>query len=153
MTTELPPEALEVARQERNALPRRTTPDEATIRDLAALLHPDNAADRHRYSAKHHHHLHTQAYSGDDDALLDTLRTLHQQRERIDRATRLLLAYARTSPAVGAPYRLRDLADAAGVSISSARSMWDETTVAEIARLLHRGADEDPQGSESTSGT
>lgn len=140
MTENIPPEALEVARQERATLHHQPSPAETTIRDLAAVLHPDDAAARARYITKHLHHLRTHAYTGDDDALLDTLRTLHQQRERIDRATRLLLAYARTTPAIGSLYRLRDLADAAGVSISSARSMWDASTVEQINAALGRDA-------------
>lgn len=142
MTSHLPPEALEVARQERDSLHHHPTSDENTIHDLAALLHPHDAAAATTYTAKHLHHLRTDTYPGDADALLDTLRELRLQRERIDRATRLLLAYARTVPASGAPYRLRDLADAAGISISSARSMWGDEELVEIAQLLEaRGSD------------
>jgi hypothetical protein len=66
------------------------------------------------------------------DPLLTTLAGLRRQRHDLDAAIRRLLAYGRefTSPR---PYRLADLADAAGMSISGVRTAYDAAEVAQVA--------------------
>jgi hypothetical protein len=58
-----------------------------------------------------------------DDPLLAALADAAQRKRRADRDIRLLLAYARehTRPR---PYRLADLAEAAGMSISGVRTAY-----------------------------
>jgi AraC-like DNA-binding protein len=55
------------------------------------------------------------------DALLEANRTARKRKEKADHDTRLLLAYAREH-VTPRPYRLADLADAAGLSISGVRT-------------------------------
>ncbi|MGH3495408.1 MAG: hypothetical protein ACRDQ1_19565 [Sciscionella sp.] len=66
------------------------------------------------------------------DPLLTTLAGLRRQRHDLDAAMRRLLAYGRefTSPR---PYRLADLADAAGMSISDVRTAYDAEEIAQVA--------------------
>lgn len=66
------------------------------------------------------------------DPLLTTLAGIRRQRHDLDAATRRLLAYGRefTRPR---PYRLADLADAAGMSISGVRTAYDAEEIAQVA--------------------
>jgi hypothetical protein len=66
------------------------------------------------------------------DPLLTTLAGLRRQRHDLDAATRRLLAYGRefTRPR---PYRLADLADAAGMSISGVRTAYDVEEMRQVA--------------------
>jgi hypothetical protein len=66
------------------------------------------------------------------DPLLTTLAGLRRQRHDLDAAMRRLLAYGRefTRPR---PYRLVDLADAAGMSISGVRTAYDAEEIAQVA--------------------
>jgi hypothetical protein len=66
------------------------------------------------------------------DPLLTTLAGLRRQRHDLDAAMRRLLAYGRefTRPRA---YRLADLADAAGMSISGVRTAYDAEDIAQIA--------------------
>ena len=66
------------------------------------------------------------------DPLLTTLAGLRRQRHDLDAAMRRLLAYGRefTRPR---PYRLADLADAAGMSISGVRTAYDAEEIAQVA--------------------
>ncbi|HTS99359.1 MAG TPA: hypothetical protein VMI33_22340 [Streptosporangiaceae bacterium] len=74
---------------------------------------------------------------GGIDPLLSTLAGLRAQRLRLEADTRLLIAYARrfTHPR---PYKLIDLAEAAGMSISGARIAYDEDEIDQLAELLGR---------------
>jgi hypothetical protein len=67
------------------------------------------------------------------DPLLTTLAGLRRQRHSLDAAIRRLLAYGRefTRPR---PYRLADLADAAGLSISGVRTAYDADEIQQVAR-------------------
>jgi hypothetical protein len=67
------------------------------------------------------------------DPLLTTLAVLRRQQHDLDAAIRRLLAYGRefTRPR---PYRLADLADAAGLSISGVRTAYDADEVRQVAR-------------------
>jgi hypothetical protein len=69
------------------------------------------------------------------DALLEAIRAVHQRKERADQDMRLLLAYARehVSPR---PYRLADLAQAAGISISGVRTAYNQADIDHPARAV-----------------
>jgi hypothetical protein len=68
------------------------------------------------------------------DPLLAALADAARRRQRADHDMRLLLAYARehTQPR---PYRLADLAEAAGMSVSGARTAYTKADTEEAARL------------------
>ena len=68
------------------------------------------------------------------DPLLAALTDAAQRKQRADHDLRLLLAYARehTQPR---PYRLADLADAAGKSISGIRTAYTQADTEHAARL------------------
>lgn len=67
------------------------------------------------------------------DPLLTTLAGLRRQRHDLDAAIRRLLAYGRefTRPR---PYRLADLADAAGMSISGVRTAYDADEIRQVSQ-------------------
>ena len=69
-----------------------------------------------------------------DDPLLAALADADRRKEQADHQIRLLLAYARehTQPR---PYRLADLADAAGMSISGVRIAYTQADIEQAARL------------------
>jgi hypothetical protein len=71
------------------------------------------------------------------DPLLSTLARLRQERLRLKADMRLLIAYGRrfTHPR---PYKLIDLANAAGMSISGVRTAYDEEEVDQAAGILNR---------------
>jgi hypothetical protein len=69
------------------------------------------------------------------DALLETLRTVRQRKQRADQDMRLLLAYAREH-AKPRPYRLADLAEAAGISISGVRTAYSQADIDLAARAV-----------------
>jgi hypothetical protein len=81
------------------------------------------------------------------DPLLTTLAGLRRQRHDLDAAIRRLLAYGRefTRPR---PYRLAELADAVGMSISGVRTAYDAEEIAQVA--VANGPK--PVASESTGG-
>jgi hypothetical protein len=68
------------------------------------------------------------------DALLSALHDARQRKEAADRDLRLLLAYAREI-ITPRPYRLADLAQAAGMSISGVRVAYNRTDVENAAQL------------------
>ena len=74
---------------------------------------------------------------GGIDPLLSTLASLQTQRLRLEADMRLLIAYARrfTHPR---PYKLVDLAEAAGMSISGVRIAYDDDELSQLAELLGR---------------
>jgi hypothetical protein len=69
-----------------------------------------------------------------DDPLLAALADAARHRHQADHDLRLLLAYARehTQPR---PYRLADLAQAAGMSISGIRTAYSKADIEQAARL------------------
>jgi hypothetical protein len=69
-----------------------------------------------------------------DDPLLAALADARQRKERAERDIRLLLAYARehTQPR---PYRLANLAQAAGMSISGVRTAYTQADIDQAGRL------------------
>ncbi len=74
---------------------------------------------------------------GGIDPLLATLASLQAQRLRLEADMRLLIAYARrfTHPR---PYKLIDLAEAAGMSISGVRIAYDDDELSQLAETLGR---------------
>ena len=72
------------------------------------------------------------------DALLSALRDARQRKEQADRDLRLLLAYAREI-ITPRPYRLADVAEAAGMSISGVRSAYNRDDVERAAQLVAAG--------------
>jgi hypothetical protein len=68
------------------------------------------------------------------DPLLAALADAAQRKHRADHQIRLLLAYARehTQPR---PYRLADLAEAAGMSLSGIRTAYTQADIEHAARL------------------
>jgi len=69
------------------------------------------------------------------DPLLLALRDASQRKEQADRDLRLLLAYAREI-ITPRPYRLADLAEAAGMSISGVRVAYNRDDVERAAQLV-----------------
>jgi hypothetical protein len=65
------------------------------------------------------------------DPLLTTLAGLRRQRLELEAATRRLLAYGREFSRPR-PYRLIDLADAAGMSISGIRTAYDQDDIRQV---------------------
>jgi hypothetical protein len=74
------------------------------------------------------------------DPLLAALTEARQRRDKADRDMRLLLAYAReiTAPR---PYRLADLAHAAGMSVSGIRAAYTPGDIQHATRLLGGAAE------------
>ena len=68
------------------------------------------------------------------DPLLAALADAKQRKQRADHDIRLLLAYAREHVRPR-PYRLADLAQAAGMSISGVRTAYTQADVEQAARL------------------
>jgi hypothetical protein len=72
----------------------------------------------------------------DDDPVLAALRTARARRDQADSDIRILLAYAREL-ATPRPYRLADLAEATGKSISGVRTAYSPADV-DTARHIIR---------------
>jgi hypothetical protein len=72
----------------------------------------------------------------DGDPALAALRAARARRDQVGRDIRILLAYAREL-ATPRPYRLADLAEAAGKSISGIRTAYTTADV-DAARLILR---------------
>jgi hypothetical protein len=70
----------------------------------------------------------------DNDPLLAALADAAQRKQRADHQIRLLLAYAREQ-VQPRPYRLADLAQAAGMSISGVRTAYTQADIEHAARL------------------
>ena len=68
------------------------------------------------------------------DPVLVALRAARALRDQADRDIRILLAYARELATPG-PYRLADLADATGKSISGIRTAYTQADIDHAARL------------------
>jgi hypothetical protein len=69
-----------------------------------------------------------------DDPLLAALIDARERKQRANRDIRLLLAYAREH-VQPRPYRLADLAHAAGMSISGVRTAYTQADIDHAARL------------------
>jgi hypothetical protein len=73
------------------------------------------------------------------DALLSALRDARQRKQQADHELRLLLAYAR-EVATPRPYRLADLAQAAGMSISGVRVAYNQDDIHQAAEFASHAA-------------
>ncbi len=84
-------------------------------------------------SARHLHDANSALQAS--DPVLAALRDARNRRDQADRDIRILLAYARelTAPR---PYRLADLAAAAGMSISGVRVAYTHRDVEQARRIL-----------------
>jgi hypothetical protein len=71
-----------------------------------------------------------------DDPVLAALRAARARRDQADRDIRILLAYAREL-ATPRPYRLADLAEATGKSISGVRTAYSPADIDTARRILH----------------
>ena len=69
------------------------------------------------------------------DALVSAVRNARLRKEQADRDLRLLIAYAREI-VTPRPYRLADLAEAAGISISGVRTFYNRADVEQAAQLV-----------------
>jgi hypothetical protein len=69
-----------------------------------------------------------------EDPLLAALADAKRRKQQADQQIRLLLAYAREH-VQPRPYRLADLADAAGMSISGVRIAYTQADIEQAARL------------------
>ena len=69
-----------------------------------------------------------------EDPLLAALAQARERRQRADRQIRLLLAYAREL-STPRPYRLADLAQAAGLSLSGVRTAYSKADIEHAAQL------------------
>jgi hypothetical protein len=123
--------------------------------DIAALLNPmpapagnGDASDdeSHSHAAAAAGDLRTGWSEGDIDPLLSTLTSLRNRRLQLEADMRLLIAYGRcfTHPR---PYKLIDLADAAGMSISGIRTAYDTDEIDQAAEILRRPPTAPPQPS------
>ena len=85
---------------------------------------------------------------GDEDPLLSVLSDLRQQRLRLEAEMRMLIAYGRrfTHPR---PYKLIDLANAAGMSISGVRTAYEEEEIDQVTEVLGRSPVGEPTASTS----
>src|SRR5215470_5073256 len=72
----------------------------------------------------------------DGDPVLAALRAARARRDQADRDIRILLAYAREL-ATPRPYRLADLAEATGKSISGIRTAYTAADVDAARRIVH----------------
>jgi hypothetical protein len=68
------------------------------------------------------------------DPLLSALDDARQRKQQADRELRLLLAYAR-EVVTPRPYRLTDLAQAAGMSISGVRAAYNKDDIHQAAEF------------------
>ena len=74
------------------------------------------------------------------DPVLAALRAARIRRDQADHDIRILLAYAREL-ATPRPYRLADLADATGKSISGIRTAYTPADVDTARRIVHQISD------------
>lgn len=119
--------------------------------DIAALLHPmpertdDDGDDAYQAMAEAAwqaredlaEELRLSLQEGGIDPLLSTLAHLHEHRLQLEADMRLLMAYGRcfTQPR---PYKLIDLARAAGLSISGVRIAFTDDEITQAAETLGR---------------
>jgi hypothetical protein len=84
--------------------------------------------------------------AGNEDPLLTTLAYLQQRRLQLESQMRQLIAYGRrfTRPR---PYKLIDLANAAGMSISGVRTAYEDEEIDQVAEALGRPPAVEPGGS------
>ena len=110
-------------------MPERTEENEDAYPDMAEAVwrEREDLAEQLRLSWQ----------EGGVDPLLSTLAHLHEERLQLEAAMRLLMAYGRcfTHPR---PYKLIDLARAAGLSISGVRIAFTDDEITQAAEILKR---------------
>ena len=110
-------------------MPERTEENEDAYPDMAEAVwrEREDMAEQLRLSWQ----------EGGVDPLLSTLGHLHEERLQLEAAMRLLMAYGRcfTHPR---PYKLIDLARAAGLSISGVRIAFTDDEITQAAEILKR---------------
>lgn len=141
--TELPEELRKLLDKE--GVPADAAPksaDDRVIEDVAHLLFPVTprespriTEDRSDFIRRYRRKVARNVLVGGDDALLDQLRALRNQKEEVARRIRVLLAYSRTTPPKGRKYRLRDLSEVTGLPISSIRDLITSEELQELSRL------------------
>jgi AraC-like DNA-binding protein len=74
-----------------------------------------------------------------DDPILNAICQARHRKLQAEQDLRTLIAYARefTRPR---PYRLIDLAQAAGMSVSGIRTMYHDSDITRVAELLRKAA-------------
>jgi hypothetical protein len=112
-----------------NPMPERTEEGDEAYQAMAeaAWQEREDLAEQLRLSLQ----------EGGVDPLLSTLARLRGQRLQLEADMRLLMAYGRcfTSPR---PYKLVDLAHAAGLSISGVRIAFTGDEITQASEILHR---------------
>ena len=110
-------------------MPERTEENDEAYPDMAEAIwrEREDLAEQLRLSWQ----------EGGVDPLLSTLTRLHDERLQLEEAMRLLMAYGRcfTHPR---PYKLIDLARAAGLSISGVRIAFTDDEITQAAAILQR---------------
>ncbi len=83
------------------------------------------------------------------DPVLAAIEEARNRRDQADRDIRILLAYARelTRPR---PYRLADLATAAGMSVSGVRTAYTQQDIETVQRILCAASDGHSQDQNSS---
>ena len=119
-----------------NPMPARTDDNDDTWNDMAWSVHEAREAEAEQLRLGWEHQ--------DEDPLLSTLAGLRARRLRLEADMRLLIAYGRrfTYPR---PYKLIDLANAAGMSISGIRTAYDADEIDQAAEILQRPPSTAPQ--------
>lgn len=112
-----------------NPVPARSDDDDEFYGDMAegVLRERDELAEALRLAWEHQ----------EEDPLLSMLGQLRAHRLQLEAQMRLLVAYGRcfTHPR---PYKLIDLANAAGMSISGVRTAYDADEINQAAEILGR---------------
>ncbi len=118
-------------------MPERPDQDTARDRNVDDDAHNDMAEEVWQERESLAEALRLSWQEEDADPLLSTLADLRQQRLRLEADMRLLMAYGRcfTHPR---PYKLIDLANAAGLSISGVRIAFDDDEITQATEILHR---------------
>ena len=112
-----------------NPMPARTDDNDETWNDMAGSVWEAREAEAGQLRLGWEHQ--------DEDPLLSTLASLRAQRLRLEADMRLLIAYGRRF-VYPRPYKLIDLAEAAGMSISGVRTAYDTDEIDQAAGILGR---------------
>ena len=112
-----------------NPMPARTDDNDDVWNDMAGSVWEAREADAEQLRLGWEHQ--------DEDPLLSTLDSLRARRLRLEADMRLLIAYGRRF-VYPRPYKLIDLAEAAGMSISGVRTAYDTDEIDQAAGILGR---------------
>ncbi|WP_351234798.1 hypothetical protein [Streptomyces sp. NPDC002133] len=112
------------------------TPDDVSPGEF----YPDACEQVERERAEHAADLQAQADGLDEDPVILAIGNARTRREAAEREIRLLLAYAREFHA-DRPYKLEQLAQAAGMTPSGVRTAFKDGEVGAVAKQIGRRAD------------